>query len=181
MYTFFCSHYPAPSLVTRPSSQCYTAGSHCSSIPKAIVCIYEPQALHPSPPPPWQPQVCSPSPRFSFLWKGSFVPFVRLQMEVISYVICLSLSDLFHSGWKSLVPSMLLWRALFCSVFGLSRIPLGIYTTSPNPITSWSSFGLFPCLGYCEQCCSEHAGACVFFKESFVRIYAQEWDSWVIW
>uniref|UniRef100_A0A8D1V0P1 Uncharacterized protein n=2 Tax=Sus scrofa TaxID=9823 RepID=A0A8D1V0P1_PIG len=28
---------------------------------------------------------------------------------------------------------------------------------------------------YCEPCCSEHVGACVSFKESFVRIYAQEW------
>jgi len=51
MYTFFGSHYPAPSLVTRFSSQCYTAGPHCSSIPKAIVCSYKPQALHPSPSP----------------------------------------------------------------------------------------------------------------------------------
>jgi len=32
------------------------------------------------PPPPWQPQVCSPSPWFSFLWKGSFVPCVRFQI-----------------------------------------------------------------------------------------------------
>ena len=35
MHSFF-SHYHAPSQVTRHSSQCYTAGYHCLSIPKAI-------------------------------------------------------------------------------------------------------------------------------------------------
>ena len=34
--------------MTRYSSQCYTAGSHCLSIPKAIVCIYSPQIPNPS-------------------------------------------------------------------------------------------------------------------------------------
>ena len=47
-------------------------------------------------------------------------------------------------------------------------------------ISQWT-FGLFSCLSYCEQCYNEHVGACVFFKESFVWIYAQEWDYWVIW
>jgi len=37
---------------------------------------------------------------------------------MISYGICLSLSDLIHSGWESLVPSMLLQMALFCSFYG---------------------------------------------------------------
>ena len=31
----FFSHYRSPSQVTRHSTQCYTAGSHCLSIPKA--------------------------------------------------------------------------------------------------------------------------------------------------
>ena len=44
----FFSHCHAPSSVTRHSSQCYAAGSHCISIPKATVCIYSPQAPHPS-------------------------------------------------------------------------------------------------------------------------------------
>ena len=34
------SHDPAPSQVTGHSPQCYTAASHGSSSPKAIVCIY---------------------------------------------------------------------------------------------------------------------------------------------
>ena len=42
IYTFFSSHYPPSCSITnaRYSSQCYTAGSHCLSTPKAIVCIY---------------------------------------------------------------------------------------------------------------------------------------------
>ena len=46
---------------------------------------------------------------------------------MISYVICFSLSDLLHSVWESLVPSMLLQMALFCSFLWLSSIPLCIY------------------------------------------------------
>ena len=38
-YIPFFSYYHALSQVTRNSSQCYTAGSHCLSISKAIVCI----------------------------------------------------------------------------------------------------------------------------------------------
>ena len=47
-------------------------------------------------------------------------------------------------------------------------------------ICRWT-FRLFPCLGYCEQCCYEHRGACIFLNYSFVWIYAQEWDCWIIW
>ena len=71
--------------------------------------------IHPTPSPtPWQPQVYSPSTWFSFLWKGSFVPYIRSRF-VISYGICLSLSDLLHLAWESLVPPMLLQMALFYS------------------------------------------------------------------
>ena len=37
-----------PSQVSRYSSLCYTAGSHCLSTPNANVCIYEPQTHSPS-------------------------------------------------------------------------------------------------------------------------------------
>ena len=39
----------APPQVTRHSSQCDTAESHCLSIPKAIVCIYPRFPVHPTP------------------------------------------------------------------------------------------------------------------------------------
>ena len=54
---------------------------------------------------------------------------------------------------------------------------IGFWITKITVKDILRKIGLFPCLGYCEQCYSEHARACVFFKESFVGIYAQEWDS----
>ena len=38
----------------------------------------------------------------------------------------------------------------------------------------------FPCLGYCKQYCYEHRGTCVFLNYSFVRIYVQEGDCWIV-
>ena len=54
--------YHLPSQVTRYSSLCYTAGSHCLSTPNApSLHLLTPssQAIPLPPPPPWQPQVCS--------------------------------------------------------------------------------------------------------------------------
>ena len=31
------------------------------------------------------------------------------------------------------------------------------------PFIYWWTYRLFPCLGYCEQCCYEHRCACIFF------------------
>ena len=53
---------------------------------------------------------------------------------VISCGICLSRLDLLHSVWESLVPSMLLQMALFCSFLWLNSIPLCICTTSSSSI-----------------------------------------------
>ena len=79
---------------------------------------------------------------------------------------------------------MLLQMALFHSFLWLSNIPLCMYTTSSA--SNHLSFvdghlGCFHVLAIAKESCNEHAGACVFFKESFVRIYAQEWDHGVIW
>ena len=41
-------------------------------------------------------------------------------------------------------------------------------------ILCWWTFRLPPCCGYCEQCCSEHWGACIFPDHVFLQIYAQE-------
>ena len=63
-------------------------GSHCLSIPKAIVYIYEPQIPNPSysfTSPPWQPQVCSPSPWFSFHFRSwsSRSPFSLVRLKLM--------------------------------------------------------------------------------------------------
>jgi len=45
-----------------------------------------------------------------------------------------------------------------------------------NPFICWWIFRLFPCLGYCEECCNEHTGVCVcifqgkFFLDIFPRV-----------
>ena len=66
--------------------------------------------------------------------------------------------------------------ALFHSFLWLSNILLHIciphllYTF----ICQWT-FRLFPCLGYCKQCCYEHSGVCILLNYSFAWVYAQEW------
>ena len=50
-----------------------------------------------------------------------------------------------------------------------------------NLFICWRTVRLFPCLGYCELCCCEHMGACIFLNCSFVWICVQEWDCWIIW
>ena len=50
---------------------------------------------------------------------------------MISYDICLSLSDLLHSVWQSLGPFMLLQMALFCSLLWLSNTPWYTYLLYP--------------------------------------------------
>ena len=64
---------------------------------------------------------------------------------------------------ESLIPSMLLQMALFCSYLWLNSIPLHIYTHLLNPFISQWTFRLFPCCGYCEQC-SMIIHVCVSFS-----------------
>ena len=45
-------------------------------------------------------------------------------------------------------------------------------------ICQWT-FSLFPCLGY--YIAMNIAGAYIFLNYSFVWIYAQKWDDWIIW
>ena len=78
--------------------------------------------------------------------------------------------------WQSLGPSMLLQMALFhyflcLVVFHYIYTPHLIY-----PFVCRWTFSLFLCLGYCEKCCSEHWGVCIFSNYCFLWIYAQEWD-----
>ena len=35
--------------------------------------------------------------------------------------------------------------------------------------------------GYCKQCCDEHWGTCVSLSSGLLSVYAQQWDSWVVW
>ena len=44
----------------------------------------------------------------------------------------------------------------------------------------WTSM-LLQCTTYCKQCCNEYWGTCVSFNSSYLDVYAQPWDCWVIW
>ena len=48
--------------------------------------------------------------------------------------------------------------AAFCCVYVYTTYSLSIH------LLTELYFRLFPCLGYCEQCCCEHKGACIFWK-----------------
>ena len=61
------------------------------------------------------------------------------------------------------------------------NIPLYIYTTSSLPIYPVWTCRLSPWPGCCEWCCYKHRGACIFLHYSFVQVYAQEWDCWMVW
>ena len=82
-YTFFFSYYPpACSITIRYSSQCYY--THRISLPihskGSSLPLLTPNSQSIPLSPPQQPQVFSPSPWISFLWKGSFVSYIRLQI-----------------------------------------------------------------------------------------------------
>ena len=50
----------------------------------------------------------------------------------------------------------------------------------PYPfVCRWTS-RLLLCPGYCKQCCDEHWGTRVSFNSGFLRVYAQQWDCWII-
>ena len=41
--------------------------------------------------------------------------------------------------------------------------------------------GCFHVLAIANSAASEHWGACIFLNFSFLWLYAQEWDCWIIW
>ena len=83
------------------------------------------------------------------------------------YSICLSLSDLLHLVWSSIVASVLLQMALFHTFYDWV-IFYCIYTPHLHLFIYQWTFRLFPCLGYCKQCCYEHWDAHNFLNYSFV-------------
>ena len=116
IYLFFLYHLPSRSN-QRDWAQfrLLYRRTHCLSILNVIVCIQQPQIpcwSYSLPPPPWQIQVCSPCPlSFCFIDR---INCVSLD-SICKCDICLSLSELLHLVWESLILSMLLQMALFCS------------------------------------------------------------------
>ena len=83
--------------------------------------------------------------------------FSRFHVYELICGICFSLSDLFHSVWESLYPSMSQQITQFCSFLWLNNIPLYICTTSSLSIHPffffkhlyWSIISLQLCVSYC--------------------------------
>ena len=74
----------------------------------------------------------------------------------MSYVICLSVSDLLHSVWQSLGPSCnCKWHSFFLFYDC-------IYVSLLSPFLCPWIFRLFPRSCYCKPCSNEHCGACIF-------------------
>ena len=99
---------------------------------------------------------------------------------MISYSICLSLSDLFHLAQCPPSPSIhsCKWQdfILFYGwvVFHYIYTYIHIHTYIPHllyPFICWWTFRLLPNLGNCKYCCCEHWGACIFSSECFSDIY----------
>ena len=141
---------------------CYTEGSHQLSILYIAVCICESQSASLS--------LISLSPLvtiISFLHPGLHFSFVNtficryhfLKFHLIKEIsddTCLSLSDLLHSAWQSLGPSMPLQMALFCSFSCLNNIQLYIYAISFLSIIPSLDIQVASMSTYCNQCCNEH-------------------------
>ena len=66
------------------------------------------------------------------------------------------------------------------SFLQLSNIPLCICTTTLS-IHLLMDIQLAFMSQLLLKCCSEYWGTCAFFSYGFFRVYAQQWDCWVIW
>ena len=84
-----------------------------------------------------------------------------------------ALSDLVHSVWYSLGPSVLLQMALFHSFNGWV-IFYYLYVPHLYPFLCRWTFRLLIYLGYCKWCCNESQGAYILSDHAFLWVYAQE-------
>jgi len=98
---------------------------------QSFVSINPKLPIHPTPfPSPLATKTLS-SKSMIFFSVESFLCSIYKIPDINNIIRCLSFSyDLLRSGWESLVPSMLLQMALFCSFLWLSSIPLCMYITS---------------------------------------------------
>ena len=74
------------------------------------------------------------------------------------------------------------WNWFKCILFNGWVIFHCVYVPQLSyPFVCWWTSRLLPCPGYYKQCCDEHWGTRVSFNSGFLGVYAQLWDSWVIW
>ena len=115
---------------------------------------------------------------FYFSFVSSFVPFF-LNSTYMQYHIRLSVSNLLHSVWQCLGPSMLLQMALFCCCsffffFCPHNILLLIYTTSCLSISLLKDIILFWLSYFCKVSISKYVGDFLFIYFSFFFFFAMQ-------
>ena len=114
--------------------------------------------------------------------------FVSQSLQMISCDICLSLT--YFTQYNNLIASMFLQMALFHS-FMAEQYSIHIHTYTyththththtHTPKSIHLSVDIQVVSMYWPLWCYGHWGTCVFLNYSFVQVYAQEWDCWIIW
>ena len=133
----------------------YTAGSYWLSILYLLVYICQSQppnsSDHPLPLSPVCPYVCS-LPLCLFLpWRlVHLYHFSRFHVYALIYDLCFSLSDILHSVWQSLGPSMSLQMTQFHSFLWLSNTHCIYVAHLLYPLVCRWAFRLLPHRDYCK-------------------------------
>ena len=76
--------------------------------------------------------------------------------------------------------NMLLQMAFFHSFLWLSSLHYIYVAHLLNPFICRWTFGLFPCISYLNSAAVNIGMHVSFLNWSFVQIYAQEWDCWIV-
>ena len=131
----------------------------------------------------WKPLVCSLY-LSVFCYVQLYVLFFRVRIEVKTEFVFLYLTYFTKHNIFQVHPCCCKWQNFL--LFWLSGIPLCIFTAYLHPFISSWTLQLFPYLGYCKQCCSDHWGAYLSFQIisngfCFLQMYTQLWNCWSIW
>ena len=86
----------------------------------------------------------------------------------MSFNISPALSDLLHSVWQSLSPSVVLQMALFHSFYGWIIFHCVYKLHLLKPFVSWWILSLIPCLGYGKQWFNEHISFWIMFFSGYM-------------
>ena len=97
-----------------------------------------------------------------------FVSVFLFHLQLITYDICLSVSDLLHKIWWCLGPCLLLQVVLFHSFYDWVTLRCVQVQLLLYPFICRRMFWWLPGPSCCEWCCSEGRGALVFSNEGFL-------------